>query len=264
MGKQMKHISDEELVAQVYGEGDTAAVQRHLDDCAECSHAYNALKSDLAEMKFAEPPARDALDGKKMWQSISGSLPVYERRRGNWLRAREWRGWSYVAASALLVACAFFGGRIWERKQPQSTASVSSPKTQPPTAPVQQPERVVVVILSDHLDRTERLLVELKHADGENSDMVSPLSDEARSLLAANRICRENAQKDDKALTSALDRLDHLLAELANQPGGLDSATVSRLQNEMNRDGLLFEIRVLRARSPAQAAAANGTKGGKI
>lgn len=259
----MKHVSDEELVAHVYGEGDIAAVRRHLDDCAECSHAYTALKSELAEMKFAEPPARDASDGEKMWQSISGSLPVYERRSANWLRGIGWRSWSYVAASVLLVACAFFGGRMWERKEAQSTATISSPKTQPPAEQERQPERVVVVVLSDHLDRTERLLVELKHA--ENGDTVSPLPDEARGLLAANRICLKNARKDDKALTGALDHLDHLLAQLANQPGGLDKATINRLQNEMNQDGLLFEIRVLRSRSPERAeAAANGSKGGKI
>ena len=32
-------------------------------------------------------------------------------------------------------------------------------------------ERVVVVVLSDHLDRSERLLVELKHAEGGNSPL---------------------------------------------------------------------------------------------
>jgi hypothetical protein len=124
----------------------------------------------------------------------------------------------------------------------------------------------VVVVLSDHLDRSERLLVELKHADADSTEMVSPLRDEARSLLDANRICRQNVkQDDDPALTGALDHLDRLLAELANEPGGLNSATISRLQDEMNKDGLLFEVRVLRARIPhAQGAGADSSKGGTI
>ena len=42
---------------------------------------------------------------------------------------------------------------------------------------------------------------------------------------------------------NALDRLDHLLEELANQPGGFNVATLARLQNEINADGLLFEVR---------------------
>jgi hypothetical protein len=124
----------------------------------------------------------------------------------------------------------------------------------------QPPQRVVVVVLSDHLDRSERLLVELKHAEG--GGVAFPLRDEARSLLPANRICRKNAkQDDDRALSTALDRLDHLLVELANQPDGLNSQTISRLQDEMNVDGLLFEVRVLRSR---QAASSTHPKGDTI
>ena len=77
--------------------------------------------------------------------------------------------------------------------------------------------------MSDHLERSERLLVELKHADAGSEEMVTPLRDEARSLLAANRVCRQKAEKDDDpALATALDHLDHLLAELANQPGRIE------------------------------------------
>jgi hypothetical protein len=127
--------------------------------------------------------------------------------------------------------------------------------------PAKQP--VIVVVLSDHLDRSERLLVELKHVDADSAELISPLRDEARSLLAANRVCRHNAsQDDDPALATALDRLDHVLNELANQPGGLNATTITRLQDEMNADGLLFQVRVLRSRIPdrrsAGAAAANG------
>jgi len=96
--------------------------------------------------------------------------------------------------------------------------------------------------------------------------MVSPLRDEARSLLAANRVCRKNlAQKDDPELATALDHLDNLLAEAANEPGGLNAESIARLQDEMNADGLLFEVRVLRSRiADRKAAGANPAKGGTI
>ncbi len=262
----MSHLSEEELIAQAYGEGDMAAVKRHLEECAECSNTYTAIESDLADMKFAEPPARDAGYGEKVWTSLSGSLLAYESAKWKWLPGGPWRVLSYAAACALLLACTFLGGRLWERKQAQSSAKISSQKKQQEVAQVPQPERVVVVVLSDHLDRSERLLVELKHADAESIEMASPLSDEARSMLAANRICRKNArQQDDPRLATALDRLDHLLEALANQPGGLNVATLARLQKEANADGLLFEVRVLRSRLPDQQATATGhTKGGTI
>jgi hypothetical protein len=125
---------------------------------------------------------------------------------------------------------------------------------------------VILVVLGDHLDRSERLLVELKHADAGSAEMVSPMRDEARSLLAANRVCRQDAaQIGDPALATALDHLNPLLAELANQPGALNSATITRLQEEMNADGLLFEVRVLRSRLPdRQAGSAARSNGGTI
>jgi hypothetical protein len=213
----MKHLSEEELIAQAYGEGDRAAVERHVEACAECATAYTALTSDLAEVKFAEPPDRDNDYGEKVWESISGSLRAYEPGTGNWLRGGLWRGLSY-AACALLVACAFIGGRLWERKQAQNTPKISAQTKQQQVAHVAQPGRVVVVILSDHLDRSERLLVELKHADGESGEMVSPLRDEARSLLAANRICRQNARPGDDPT-----RAPRSFAARACQPtGGLE------------------------------------------
>jgi hypothetical protein len=257
----MTHPSEEELIAQAYGEGDTAAVQRHLEECAGCSNTYTALQSDLAEMRFAEPPARDAFYGERVWASLSNSLPAYESGKWNWLRGGLWRGLSYAAACALLVACAFIGGRLWERKQAQTTAKISSQQKQQQVAHVPQPGRVVVVVLSDHLDRSERLLMELKHADAGSAEMLSPLRDEARSLLAANRVCRQKAKHDDPALTTALDHLDRLLVELANQPGDLNSASITRLQDEMNTDRLLFEVRVLRSR---QAAPGTQRKEGTI
>jgi hypothetical protein len=262
----MTHLSEEELIAQAYGEGDTAAGKRHLEDCAECSHNYTALQSDLAEMRFAQPPDRDAFYGEKVWASLSGSLRAYESAKWNGLRGAMWRGLSYAAACALLLAFAFVGGRLWERKQAQTTARISSQQKQQQVVHSHQPERVIVVVLSDHLERSERLLVQLKHADAGSIEMASPLRDEARNMLAANRICRKNArQHDDPELASALDRLDHLLEELANQPGGLNVATLERLRNQANADGLLFEVRVLRSRLPDQPAAATGhTKGGTI
>jgi hypothetical protein len=262
----MIHLGEEELIAQAYGEGDKAAAKEHLDQCAECCRAYAELRSDMAEMNFIEPPEPDAFYGEKVWASLSGSLPAYEPRKRNWLHVGPWRGLSYAAACVLVGACTFIGGRIWERKQVRSIAETDRQQKQQQVVQVPARERVVVVVLGDHLDRSERLLVELKHSDAESTGIASPLREEAQSLLAANRICRENAKHDDDAaLATALDRLDHLLQELVNQPGGLNAATLARLQNEINADGLLLEVRVLRSRLPNQPTAASGqSKGSTI
>ncbi len=258
----MKHLSEEELIEQYYSKG-AAGFGQHLQACAQCAEAYAALRGDLDELVFATPPERDAAYGEKVWQSIAPLLPAYRPRMRSWLYIGLWRGLGYAAFASLIVA-AFFAGRLWEHGQSKTAAVNNPPLPREQAAPPQQ--RIVVVVLSDHLDRSERLLVELKHADAGSEEMVSPLRDEARSLLAVNRVCRQNAAKtDDPELAKALDRLDRLLDELANQPGGLSAATVARLQDEMNADGLLFQVRVLRSRIPEQqAAAAAGSKEGNI
>ena len=254
----MQHLTEDELVAHAYAEDETESVQQHLERCAECATAYAAVRSDLDEMEFAAVPMRDELHGKRVWESIADRLPEYEAPKRRWFPGRMpgglWGGLAVGACAGLLVF-GFVAGRLWERKQGQPAQTIAGNPVQqkPPVAHPQ--ERVVVVVLSDHLDRTERLLMELKHADTGNAETVSPLRDEARTLLVANRICRKNTkQDDDPDLAAALDRLDPLLAALASQPASLDSAGIARLQEEMNSDRLLFEVRVLRSRQTASTA----------
>jgi hypothetical protein len=75
------------------------------------------------------------------------------------------------------------------------------------------------------------------------------LRSEAQELLASNRLVRQSAaQAGDLSVEASLDRLERLLMELANEPGNLTEADINRLRQEMNTDGLLFDIRVLRSR----------------
>jgi hypothetical protein len=259
----MKHLTEEELIGRYYnergGEGeDFARAEEHLAACEMCAETYAALSWDLGEVKVIEAPARDEAYGERVWAALEPKLVAYKKERWSWLRGGVLRGLSYAAVCGLLVAGAFIAGRLSVEKQKQTqVAQTPAPKPKP---------RVVVVVLSDHLDRSERLLVELKHVDAGSAEMMSPLRDEAKSLLAANKICRQKAShEDDPALTTALDRLDHVLDGLANQPGGLNSAAIERLQEEMNAEGLLFEVRVLRSRNPDEhGAGINRPNGGTI
>jgi len=253
----MKHLNEEQLVELYYSQNGPEAA-RHLDGCTECARAYEALQSDLGDMKSVDPPPRSAVYGEQVWHAIAHHLPAYADPPKPWYRQRIWLGLSAAAACTLLVATAFYAGRLWEHREPPRTVATH------PAPPV--PPRVVVVLLSDHLDRSERFLIELKHANADDTELASPLRDEARSLLVANRKCRQEAeQAGDPALTKALDHLNRLLSELSNQPGGLNAAAIARLKEEMNADGLLFEVRVLRSRIPdRQASQTIRQNGGKV
>ena len=256
----MSHLSEEELIEHYYagrdwaGGGDPGGknlriAQRHLDGCAACAAESAKLADEMKEMDGLEYDKLSVAYGESVWDKVVKSLPALAmeeapRRRVSWGLMLGW-----AAASAVLVVGAFEAGRLWENRQHPQSAQVK------PQAPVQR--QMVVVVLGDHLDRTERLLVELKHANGEDTDVVKPMRDEARSLLVANHMFREDADKSgDAALTQALDRLDQLLSDVANAPGGLDAASIARLQEEMQSEGLLFKVRVLRSRTPHAAMTA--------
>jgi hypothetical protein len=251
----MKHLSEDDLVEVYYGEG-TSAANTHLRACRECSAQYAEFKQSLDAIRPAQVPARSAEYGAGVWEALRPQLIPYEKK------AAGWRGWAQWRAAALLVGCAillvavFLGGRYWERFTTKKTANVTSNP--------QATQRVVLVVMGDHLDRTERLLVGLEHADSPDSAESAQLQSEARELLASNRLYRVSASNaGDPALAGALDRLEGVLAEIANNPS-LTAADLERVRNDMNTKGILFQIRVLRARSSDQENGPRASKGASI
>jgi hypothetical protein len=239
----MKHLNEAELIEHYYDESATPAdCERHLKACSACAKRYADLRRDLDGVKPLATPARGEDYGEQVWHSIRGSLAVYQKPDRSWIRL--WRPLGWAAACALLIAVAFVAGRQWERKQTTSVAVTPDPQAR---------QRVVVVVLGDHLDRSERLLVELNHA-GSNDMPAMLLRGEARELLANNRLVRQSAiRAGDLNVEASLDRLERLLVELANQPDEPNERDLNRLRQEMNTDGLLFDIRILRSRVGSRA-----------
>lgn len=237
----MNHISEEQLIDYYYGEADSpAAIGEHLEACSGCAQSYASLVRDLDDIRPFAVPQRNGEYSEEVWRSIRGSLPAYKvpQTKSRW----GWFGlnWSFAAAvtACLLIAAAFFAGRQWEHRNQPIATNVASGE--------QGKQRVVLLVLGDHLDRSERLLVELKHAEPSTE---APLRAEAQDLLSANRLYRESLkQTGDPALATALDHLERVLIEVSNEPAGLSQAKLDELQKEMNTDGLLFEVRVLRSR----------------
>ena len=245
----MSHLTEGQLVDLLYGEAGPDS-GRHLEACPHCTQALEALRSDLAQLAPIPLPDPGPAFGERVWSALAPSLEPYPSRPRPWYRTRLAQGIAYAAAALLLVATAFYAGRQWENaRQPRITAARQAPPA---------PQPVLLVVLGDHLDRSERLLVELKHADPASSDTAAPLREQARILLAANRACRQDATKiGDPALSFALDRLDSLLVQIAAQPEGLDAAGLARLQRDLTAGGLLFQVRVLRSRLPDRSATPN-------
>jgi hypothetical protein len=254
----MKHLTEEELVEHYYGEDlYKADAELHLQACGQCAQAYEELGRLLGTLRTVEPPTRGAEYGAHVWQSIQGSLPRYPEKKKRF-SFFAWPQLAYAAASLIFVAAAFLAGRQWEQMhRPPTVAKTPAPSGEPR-------ERVVLFVLDNHLDRSERLLVQLNHVQldhvqlnhaGAAEERVDlPLRSEAQQLLTDNRLYRQSITKsNDPAMNAALDHLERVLLEVANSPGELSSADVARIEQEMNTQGLLFQIRVLRSKVSEQA-----------
>lgn len=238
----MNHLTDEQLVEHYFAEGANRVVaETHLRICSRCEQVYEEISNVLA-VRAPEPPAREPGYGKGLWQSIQAPLRPYpeisKRRYFSWPRL------VFAGACLLALAAAFFGGSLWQTSHTHPSQA---------TTPSQAKERVVLVILDDHLDRSERLLVQLNHAGTEPGDPDDSLQAEAKQLLPDNRLYRQALSgESDSMMTTALDHLERVLLEVANSPDKLNSAEIARIEQEMNTDTLLFQIRVLRAKASRQ------------
>jgi hypothetical protein len=242
----MKHLSDEELYALSQSPG--GGLPSHLRECQECSigfHEFVALLESAAEAAGNPRPAPDLTD--RVWAAIRPSLPVYDpktqdRRSSGvftaWPRGLVWAG---ALASLVLIGTSFWAGRWFEWRHRETSLALEAPPS--------QPVRVVLLVVREHLDRSERLLVELDHVGHFARVDGGPLTREAVDLLEDNRLYRQTvAMSRDPALARLLDRLDRVLVEVAHEPASLHGGDLAGMREQMNLDGLLFELRVVRDR----------------
>jgi hypothetical protein len=251
----MKHLTEEELINHYYAEDfHKAEVEAHLRICPPCAWAYDELGRLLSNVRAPETPVRDSEYGARVWHSIQASLEPYRVKQKR--RLFYFPQLAYAAACLLLLAGAFLAGRMWEHAHTTSTVAAN---------PQQAKERVVLFVLDNHLDRSERLLVQLNHSGAEGETPDFPLQAEARQLLTDNRLYRQSvAQSKDPLLNAALDHLERVLLEVANSPDELSSADIARIEQEMNTQGLLFQIRVLRTRVSEQKQNAQAIQKGAV
>jgi hypothetical protein len=249
----MKHLTEEEMIGHFYCENlGTAEAEMHLQSCKQCAQAYEEFSELLRSVRAPGVPPRSAEYGAQVWQAIQGSLQPYRplRKRSMF----HWPQFAYAAACLLFLAGAFWTGRFWEHAHSNSFVANSEPQTK---------QRVVLFVLDNHFDRSERLLVQLNHAGGEADSVDFPLQVEAQQLLSDNQLYRQAAARaNDPLLDAALDHLERVLLEVANSGNELTSRDIAGIRKEMNTQGLLFQIRVLRARISGKRTNAHAIRKG--
>jgi hypothetical protein len=212
------HLRDEDLILLHYGEeavgGEGVA---HLEACPECRRRQEELAQILGAVASVPVPERGEDYGDRVWQRLEGSLP-----------RRSLRTFGLGLGFAASLVLAYLLGR---HHAPSS-----------PLPPLVR-ERIYLVMVSKHLDRAERTLVEFTHSEGASIEGERKI---AQELEEENHVFRVTAQKDDPALGEVLEELDRILLEVGNGSGQVTPAEASALRRRA--DGVLFKVRVVGSR----------------
>ncbi|HYM59800.1 MAG TPA: hypothetical protein VEZ11_02785 [Thermoanaerobaculia bacterium] len=232
----MQHLNEDDLVMHLFHEDDApAGAQAHLDECAACRAELETLRGVLTLVDTAEVPEPPAGYGEKVWNRLRWKLDAPPAR------TRLWQGW---VAAAAVVTGVFVAGTWWRAEHVKTIAPAAIATARPAAEQPAAPDRLLSLVVGDHLDNSERLLAEIAHADpSRDFDAVSEQR-KAEELVAANRIYRQSAlRRGDTRIASVLGDLEPVLAELAHSDGSLSPGEVESLQKRIDERGLLFKVR---------------------
>jgi hypothetical protein len=107
-------------------------------------------------------------------------------------------------------------------------------------------ERILLVAVGDHLERSQVVLLELLNADPKDPVDVSAERRSAEDLLPANRLYRQAAVRTgEPGVARVLEELERVLVEVANGPSELGPEETLALRRRIESQGVLFKVRVI-------------------
>ena len=244
----MSHLSQEEFVLSYYGEPELGADRRqHLASCDACVGELAALAAVLDRVTPLEVPEPAPEFEARVWDRLQWRLRGERRRTSSWMK------WTAVAAT---VTMAFLAGLFWKSRQVAPAQQVATATTTTTTAngvqtgaqQQQSRDRVLLVVVGEHFDESERVLVELTNITPDGSTDITDARDRAQELLASNRLYRTSAtDRGEGDVATLLDELEPVLMQLAHAPDEIDADELRSMQKRVESKGLVFKLRVVRA-----------------
>jgi len=231
MGDVMNHLNEEQLVFYYYGEGAAGEVEEHIGTCESCRGAYHALQRVLNSVDSLPVPERSADYEAQVWRKLATHLPRQRSFAARWF---AWRPMAVAAAMAVLVVAAYLAGRTSQK--PRGELAKDSSR-----------ERVLLVAVGDHLERSHMMLVELSNADApkQGSLDISYEQRAAEDLIESNRLYRQTAASaGDRETASMLEDLERVLLEVAHSPSSMSEGQLDDLRKEIESRGILMKVKV--------------------
>lgn len=255
----MKHYTEDDLIAYQMGESvEARAIRAHLEECSACAATAESIAETLRVFSAEPVPMRLPEEMDLSWQRLRGNLAVLDVPQ----KKRWFAVWAWPAAgicTAALVVMVVLGLRVRKTDVPTDDAPVAQQRASisdalkslvsrhsqahpinghgPLTdAPNDDPQ------IAAHLDSAERLLTAVNHEDGPLDDATRA---QAHNLLLKNAVYTQNAREHgDLSEAAVLDNLGRVLTSLDHASATPKSTWELRV--EMNTDGLLLDLRVLR------------------
>ena len=260
-----RHMSDEDLLLDYYGEATPeqhAEMRAHVETCAECQALDRELRAVLALVD--SEPVPDAPPGfeREMWARLEPVVSGFSRTNEVRLKADttaadtawsfEFPRWALAASVAALAVGSFALGRVWDTPTTSPGAS---------TADVRElSERMLRSEVEEHLERSQRVFVELVNADDSAPVLLASDRERAADLVAAGRLYRRSAEEMGDADTrDLLEDVERVLVEIANGPEVESSNDLSEVRAQITDQDLIFRLRVMTAGMQARERRARPT-----
>ena len=249
----MTHPTEETLndyLERELSPAEQVRVATHLETCADCALVVAEFQQVVREASALGP----LTPPEHVWSLIRSKLepraqslePTVHRPQP---RAHSpWTRFGWAMATAALVFMAFFTGRFVNQRE-QQTASQQQTAATAVRASADNTvvrERVLLIAVGDHLERSQMVLVELSHAETSGELDISAERQLADDLLASNRLYRQTAQQMGQAnVAGVLDELERVLVELARGPSTVSMQQLADIQQRIESQGILFKVKVI-------------------
>ncbi len=228
------HLTEEDLVLRHYAEPGRADATAHLEACADCRARLLALGQSLAAVRLDAPePAADY--ETRVWRRLLPRLSAPVAARAVWPRR-----FVVPAAIAASMLIAFLLGRY--------LAVAPMPSPSPAIVSAKARERVLLGSVSDHLERSRRVLVEMAGSAGPGPVDIAAEQASAANLVRNSRLYRQSATRaGEDRVADVLDVLERVLVEIANAPTDMRPQELRDLRERIEQSDLLFKVRALQS-----------------
>jgi hypothetical protein len=255
----MTHPSEQDLVLYFYDDAPKpAALERHLAQCGACAAEFAHLRATLTAIEFPVPERSPDYE-TQLWSTLHPRLERVEApQRSFWTSALQPRLWATAGVLAAIVIAAFLAGRYVPHGE--NGRKGSGPQIVDKKLPKTGSDRVLMVAVGDHLDRTEMILVELENTRAEGKVDISAERDVAQSLVNENRLYRQTAQQSkDPELAGVLDQVERVLIDIAHHPDSVSGKELEELQQRIEAQGVLFKVRIIDSKVKARSRSNTAT-----